>query len=366
MGALLRKFWQPVALSAEVPAGTASSITVMSEPLTIYRGESGQPYVVAERCAHRGTALDAGWVEQDCIRCLYHGWKYDGSGQCVEMPGEEPAFARKVRIRGCPARDYAGLVFAFLGEGEPPEFPCKAELDHGGFQWTHHQVWNCNWFQHMENSFDGLHVSYVHRDGPLGRAVSTNLPKLEYEETEWGLIQRAVRSADNVRISEFHWPNCNHVVAPQVSDGGNSVWVDTFVWKVPVDDEHIAQFAVQRADLEGGAARDFEQRLIATGHYDPQKHLATYDPADHHDDVMKRRDLPPDGLFRIIAEDYIALLRQGVIADRSTERLGKSDAGLIFLRKVFWRELAAIQAGQPGKQWKNRPGLAALPRPGGA
>src|SRR6266540_3314547 len=79
-GRYLRLFWQPVYRLQDLPAGRAVPIRIMSEDLTLYRGEGGQPHLVASRCAHRGTQLSSGWVEADCIRCLYHGWKYDGSG----------------------------------------------------------------------------------------------------------------------------------------------------------------------------------------------------------------------------------------------------------------------------------------------
>src|SRR5215208_3001398 len=122
-GRFLRMFWQPVCCSYELAAGQALPIRIMSEDLTLYRGQSGTAYLVAGRCAHRGTQLSAGWVEADCIRCFYHGWKYDGTGQCVEQPAEDQAFAPKVRIAGYPVREYIGLIFAYLGEGEPPPLP---------------------------------------------------------------------------------------------------------------------------------------------------------------------------------------------------------------------------------------------------
>src|SRR4051812_47838118 len=96
-GRYLRRFWQPVYVADALPPSVAMPIRIMSEDFTIYRGESGTPHVVADRCAHRGTLLSLGWVEEDCIRCLYHGWKYDGGGQCVEQPGEGPGFADRVR-----------------------------------------------------------------------------------------------------------------------------------------------------------------------------------------------------------------------------------------------------------------------------
>ncbi|HEY8694976.1 MAG TPA: Rieske 2Fe-2S domain-containing protein, partial [Chloroflexota bacterium] len=93
MGRLLRSYWQPVALSSDVQAGEAIPVRIMSEDLTLYRGQGGQAHLISDRCAHRGTALSVGWVEEDCVRCFYHGWKYDATGQCVEMPAEAESFA---------------------------------------------------------------------------------------------------------------------------------------------------------------------------------------------------------------------------------------------------------------------------------
>ena len=86
-------------------------------------------YFVGYRCAHRGTQLSVGWVEGDFIRCFYHGWKYDGAGQCVEQPAEAEAFAPKVRVPAYPVQEYIGLIFAYLGEGEPPPLPRYPKME---------------------------------------------------------------------------------------------------------------------------------------------------------------------------------------------------------------------------------------------
>src|SRR5579871_1411111 len=119
-GEYLRRFWQPVYRAIDLPPGHAKPIHIMGEDFTLYRGEGGTPHVVAFRCAHRGTQLSTGWVEGDCIRCFYHGWKYDAAGQCVEMPAEDPSFPPKVRIKSYPAQEYLGLIFAYLGDDAPP------------------------------------------------------------------------------------------------------------------------------------------------------------------------------------------------------------------------------------------------------
>src|SRR5262249_42517992 len=131
-GRYLRQFWQPVYESRNLPAGRAVKIRVMSEDYTLYRGEAGGGHLVAPPRAHRRTQLSTGWVEGDCIRCFYHGWKYDGSGQCVEQPAEDEAFAAKVRIASWPVREYLGAIFAYLGEGAPPQLPTIPSFERDG------------------------------------------------------------------------------------------------------------------------------------------------------------------------------------------------------------------------------------------
>src|SRR5437879_4991968 len=96
-GRYLRMFWQPVYVSKELEPGQAVPLHILDEDFTLYRGATGVAHVLDPRCAHRGTQLSTGWVEDDCIRCFYHGWKYDGSGACVEQPAEDSGFAAKVR-----------------------------------------------------------------------------------------------------------------------------------------------------------------------------------------------------------------------------------------------------------------------------
>jgi len=108
-GRYLRRFWQPVACCHELRAGQALPVRILSEDFTLYRGATGTAHLVGNRCAHRGTQLSVGWVEDDCIRCFYHGWKYDGAGQCVEQPAEGESFASKVRIASYPVQEYSVL-----------------------------------------------------------------------------------------------------------------------------------------------------------------------------------------------------------------------------------------------------------------
>src|SRR5215472_6982885 len=152
-GKYMRMFWHPVYRAEDLPTGKAKPIRIMGEDFTLYRGTGGTPHMVAFRCAHRGTQLSAGWVEGDCIRCMYHGWLYDSTGQCLEQPAEQESFAKKIRIRSCPTEEYLGLIFAYLGEGKAPPLPRYPHFEKEGvLEVLPVQVWPCNFFQRVDNN----------------------------------------------------------------------------------------------------------------------------------------------------------------------------------------------------------------------
>ena len=345
MGKLLRRFWQPVALSSSVAKGEAKPLKVMGEELTLYRGDSGAAHLVGGRCAHRGTVLHTGWVQGELLRCMYHGWRYDATGLVTEIPAEKQPRAKPLRIAGYPVHEYCGLVFAWMADEPAPAFelPRKMVLEEPG---KHNipllQVWDCNWFQQIENSLDAVHVSFVHtwgRSTRFDQGITTSIPELSYEETSSGVRQYARRSADNVRVSDWTFPNNNHVIVPGPKKG--DPWSDTVVWAVPIDDHSAMRFTIRSFHASQGA---FARELAAS----PD---AAWSPNDDRDDLFARR-FPDIGDQQFITvQDYIAVAGQGTIANRVDENLSSSDAGILFLRKVFLRELERIQAGEPTKQW---------------
>src|ERR1700677_2437897 len=118
MGKLLRSFWQPVAVSNQVAAGGAKLVRVFGEDLALYRSEAGVPHLVGGRCAHRLTYLHTGWVDGDEIRCIYHGWTYDGTGQCTLRPAARDTARPNIKIAAYPLYEYGGLIFGYLGQAE--------------------------------------------------------------------------------------------------------------------------------------------------------------------------------------------------------------------------------------------------------
>ena len=122
-GRYLRMFWQPVCHSDDLPQGHAKPIKIMNVEYTLYRGETGVPHLVDFRCPHRGTQLSAGWVEDDCIRCFYHGWKYDETGQCVQQPGEPTPFCEKIKKRRISLPRLSGAGLRLSGRRGAATFP---------------------------------------------------------------------------------------------------------------------------------------------------------------------------------------------------------------------------------------------------
>ncbi|MBM2810387.1 MAG: pobA 2 [Chloroflexi bacterium] len=362
-GRFMRTFWQPVHLAKDLTAGKAKPIRILGEDFTLYRGEArphplstqhsalstAVPHVVDFRCAHRRTQLSIGWVEGDSIRCRYHGWAYDASGQCVEQPGEPEPFCERIRIRGYPTEEYLGLIFAYLGEGTAPPLPRFPDLETPGVLEVTTYVRDCNYFNNIEN--DPLHVPFTHRraDDPWPWWADGS-PTYTAKETEFGVQQEV--SWPNGRVSRDNkgLPNISYRLAPvgwiELQDSSPS---DHLSWRVPIDDEHHLSFNVDH--------------ILAVGDKMPETRT-TYDPAldDPFRTVrlsykvlsgeaeMDDFGLPNTSLINL--EDDVVQAGQGAIPDHENEHLGRSDAGVALRRKVWERELRALSEGRPLKQWR--------------
>lgn len=348
-GHFMRTFWQPVYRAEDLKPGRAVPIKVMSQDLTLYRGEGGAAHVLAFRCAHRGTQLSTGWVEGDCIRCFYHGWKYDQTGQCVEQPAEEAGFAAKVKVQAYPTQEYLGLIFAYLGEGEPPPLPRYREFEDEGIVETEKPVvWPCNFFNRLENSPDTVHLAFVHRDSPFSENGLIDVPRVESTETEYGIETKSIRSGDKVRLTHFHMPNINLISGSPSIPGGP--WSYHVSWRVPVDDASCASYIVDFQGLTGADAEKYLEQRRAQAESSQRGA-----PAANLAQSVLRGDLAVDDIedrSRIVnVQDYVAQVGQGAIAPREQDQLGRSDVGVILLRKLWLRELKALAEGHPLTRW---------------
>jgi 5,5'-dehydrodivanillate O-demethylase len=353
-GVFLRRFWQPVYLSADLAAGKARPIHIMGEHFTLYRGETGTPYVVGFRCGHRGTQLSTGWVRGDAIRCLYHGWAYDGRGACIERPAEKPSGpAPNISIPSYPTREHHGLVFAYFGPGEPPAFPPWPDFDDGGLIETNRAHFNCNWFQAYENSADEVHVAFVHSHGgshrKLGREAT--LPEIWPEDKPYGMARHSRAGNGPQRTTLYIFPNTMRIVIPpQTGMGEAGGWRDSYITKVPVDDENFLLFSVNSVALPEDARDAYLAKQAAFR----ARCKAARPTAEVAQDILDGKlDLSDvlDHPRLLIIEDTVAQRGQGAIADRNAEILASSDLCIVRLRRLIGEELQAIASGRPGRDW---------------
>ncbi len=361
-GRYLRRFWTPVHPGRELEAGQAKRIQILGEHFTLYRGESGTPYVVADRCAHRSTMLSVGWVEGEDIRCFYHGWKFDGAGQCTEMPAEKPGLESTVKIGAYPTREYLGMIFAYLGEGEAPEFPRYPVLEdeEAGVLWADMDPVPIphNYFQRIENATDEVHIMFAH--GDLFKSLGiAEIPEVRVTETDYGVLQEGIRANGTVKTAHFHMPTMNFI---QIPPGPGEVgWALFMTWRVAVDDQSYRSYSVRRVKV------NHEVKSLLMSDPDFRARWSPLPKSLEHAveyaqkivaGQMKMTDIDPsDRRLLVAVQDNVAILAQGAIVDRSVERLGRSDIGTVLVRRIWERELRALAEGTPLKQWRHPDGV---------
>ena len=187
-GRYLRRYWQPVFESKQLPAGVAKPVRVMHPDLVVYRGGDGKVRVMDARCPHRGTHLTAGWVEGTALRCYYHGWLFGSDGRCIEQPAEPKPFCHEIWIGSYPVEEQLGLLFVYLGAPPTPALPRWPEFEDGAHVASIARL-ACNYFQSAKNIVDDVHVGFVHGTtrSASGAKPHRRSPLVAAEETDYGI-----------------------------------------------------------------------------------------------------------------------------------------------------------------------------------
>ena len=356
---MLRRYWHPVALTEELPWGSAPlPLRILGEDLVLFRDERGAPGLLGIHCSHRGSDLSYGRIEDGGLRCLYHGWLYDIHGNCLEQPGEPEGsrFAEKIKHPAYPCVEVGGFILAYLGPGEPPLVPAYEFLTAPEESIFVSKVFSgCNYLQGNEGNIDPVHLSYLHRflrEDERARAVmggtgSTNSyfthdvsPTIEVEETFFGLRVFSVRDggdgASYVRITNFVYPN----LAP------NPQGLDAFNinWHVPIDDTHHWKFRVnfkRDGPLDKEQLRnDFYAQM--GDDWMPHRNLGNRFMQDREE--MRTSSFIGMGRFFVV-HDLYATETQGPIQDRSVEHLGQTDKAITVHRRLLLQAVRAVQDG---------------------
>lgn len=357
MGELLRRYWHPFALSAEIEADTLK-VRLLGENLIAFRDGQGDVGLLHERCCHRGTSLYFARVEERGLRCCYHGWLFAPDGYCLEMPCEPAGSSRHSMVRQpwYPVREYRGLVFAYLGPYDRlPAFPiydsierdarkpgqivlASTGLGSGGHVVmleaglrTGSPVMPANWLQIFENVMDPYHVYILHMNmsGAQFASVMAQTPEIEWGDTPLGMRAYQDRKLDGGRlfrrITEAFVPNVRLVPTPAVGEKGHGFEPGGLLsWVVPNDDTHTTFFSLGAFPLKEDGALYPVRRAQFDG-----RGWEDLSEAEH----------------RRMPGDFEAQVGQGSISVHAEEHLVLSDRGIIMLRRKWRKQLQLVEDG---------------------
>lgn len=336
MGALLRRYWYPVAASVELPRGSARAARLLGEDLVVFRSAAGELGVLEEHCPHRRTSLRLAVVERDGIRCPYHGFKFAPGGRCLEMPGErgEPRALARFDARAYRAEELGGLVFAYLGPEPAPLLP-RFDLFvwHGVLRDVGRALLPCNWLQIMENSVDPLHLEWLHGHhlAAVRRARGLSEPRLYrrpqvrigFDRFPFGIVKRRVLAGGSE--ADDDWRTGHPLVFPVMLRVGAGLQ-HRFQIRVPVDDTHTAHWWYACYRAPDGVAPPRQQEV------------PLYE--------VPWRDERGEFLVDFVdGQDIMTWVGQGPIADRTRERLAASDQGIVLLRRLLFEQIERVRSG---------------------
>jgi phenylpropionate dioxygenase-like ring-hydroxylating dioxygenase large terminal subunit len=361
LGQLFRSYWLPVLLSEELPENDCPPVRVkiLSERLLAFRDSEGRFGLIDEFCAHRGVSLWFGRNEEGGLRCPYHGWKYDVTGQCVDVPSEpvESGYCNKIKLKSYPLIEKGGVLWAYMGpaEKQPPDPAWEFASVPEKHRFVSKRVQECNWLQAMEGGIDSSHVSWLHRgdlhNDPLFKGARGNQynlgdarPVFEVVESAGGLYIGARRNAENGhyywRITPWVMPSFT-MIAPR---GNHSV--HGHFW-IPIDDENCWTWSFDYHPVRELTAAEVQAMREGKGIH------VTYVPGSYRPAANKDNDYLMDrkaqkegryysGIAGIAMQDASLQESMGPIIDRTKENLVSTDNGIIMARHRLMRAAKAL------------------------
>jgi phthalate 4,5-dioxygenase len=363
-GELMRRYWLPALLADELtePDGTPVRVRLLGEDLVAFRDSDCKLGLIAARCPHRLASLALGRNEESGLRCIYHGWKFDIGGRCVDMPTEPEGygFRDRVTVHSYPLREAGGLIWTYLGDpDDEPPFPA--------FDWTVLPpdqvaavkfVEHANYLQAVEGAIDTAHSWFLHRgalrDWKQRSAISMDLsPRLEVEDTRYGFRYAAIRRPNDdpenfkyVKVTNYVFPTT--VLIPRSLNPKVRPIVQLFV---PMDDENTMHYSVFFST--DGTAVD-KDAVYESVKWHPGVDIdANYCLDTHEGNFWKQdRAAMKDGtLYSGIAgfprQDVACQESMGAIVDRTQERLGTSDIAIIRMRRRMLDNIERVMGGSP-------------------
>ncbi|MDH7795300.1 MULTISPECIES: Rieske 2Fe-2S domain-containing protein [unclassified Beijerinckia] len=366
MGHMFRFFWQPALLSEELPEPDCPPrrVNMLNKYMIAIRDSAGKAQLITPTCPHRGADLFFGRVEEGGIRCVYHGWKFDVNGRCLDVPtlpdnGQRQKMCEKIQLETFPTREAGGIIWVYLGPAEQmPEFP---EFEFTQLPGTHtfasKKFQESNWAQACEGGLDTAHFSFLHLPIDKNRQQVTGSEfvgqsSADERRLQWirndgavrfsiipheaGLVLGGARHADPGdtywRVSQFLMPN--HGLAPNALPGetmhgqcwvpidDTSHWIFTYSWNPdrPLGTEEVKRF-----------------RSGASIHSEVDENYVAYrnKANDFLIDRVDQKNKSFTGIKGVSEQDAAIQISQGVIADRTKEHLNSSDLGVVQFRRFI-------------------------------
>ena len=379
-GEVLRLYWQPAALVDELAGDRpVSKVRLFGEDLVLFRDNQGRYGLIDQYCPHRGADLGFGRCEDGGLRCTFHGWLMDAEGRCLDQPAEPVGsrFKDKIRVNAYPCVEKNGVIFTYMGPGDPPPFPdldCFVAPEDHTFAFK--GLWECNWLQAHEVGIDPAHASFLHRffededpaeqygkqfrdeaadSGiPITRVLREfHRPKINVEPTDYGMrlvTLRQITDADmHVRVTNLVFPNA--ITIPMSRE------MIITQWHVPIDDHNTYWYSMFTS-FGDVVDKDTMRAQRLENHTLPDYRPVVGRHNDYGFDPAEQAKLTYTGMgMDINVHDQWAVESPGAIQDRTKENLCRSDVAIIAFRRMLRRALDEVEAGS------ERPDLPMLVSP---
>ncbi len=352
MGEVLRHYWLPVLFPTELEAdGPPLRTRLLGEDLVAFKDTEGRIAFLRNACPHRGASMFFGRNEESGLRCVYHGWKFDVEGNCVDMPNEpaESNFKHKIRAAAYPGREHGGMVWVYMGHNTAPPLPhfewTQVPEDQRRVSWK--VVRECNWVQSLEGDLDSSHIGFLHArllpavggQRPRPGGVSDKSPVLEVMDTDIGVMYGARREE---RADSYYWRTTQFVMPfygmfPAGLDGR----VPCHIW-VPVDDENTLSWGLDWHPFTPFTAQERSAATIVAGGgaellpHSSRPHGDWYTVANRANEYLIDRAVQATqtytGIPTVALQDTAVTEAMGPIYTRNREHLGSSDTMIIRTR----------------------------------
>ncbi len=363
MGALLRRYWIPVMLAEELPENECPPVRVkiLSERLLAWRDTQGRLALTDEFCAHRGVSLWFGRNEHNGLRCPYHGWKYDHTGQCIEVPSEpsESGYCQKVKLKSYPLIERGGILWAYMGapDLQPPVPEFEWATVPPAHRYLTKRQQECNYLQAMEGGIDSSHVSWLHsgdlHTDPLHKNTKgadyqrDRSPKFEIVQSPGGLYIGARRNAEEGhyywRITQWIMPW--YTMVPPYGDNA----LNAHAW-VPIDDENCYTWTFTYHPTRPLSQMELDVMRSGGGIHVPLI-PGTFRPIINKDNdylidrAAQKSGRSYSGVSGIAMQDASIQESMGPVVDRSKENLVSTDNAIIMARHRLQQAALALQKG---------------------